>query len=143
MPPQRASGQPRRAAVPQVSAVAFGVGSVGGGGAGAGGRSDPDPDHWRGGWGDRLDRDVAAVVADVRDRKVAVAGARAGYGVVMRQDVAGPAADGAAATELRRRLRAGRPAHRPFFDRGPGYARLSGGAPHADVDMLGTRGDSR
>ena len=24
----------------------------------------------------------------------------------------------------------------PFFDRGPGYARLSGGAPYADVDLL-------
>ena len=24
----------------------------------------------------------------------------------------------------------------PFFDRGPGYARLSGGAEHADVDVV-------
>jgi hypothetical protein len=24
----------------------------------------------------------------------------------------------------------------PFFDRGPGYARLSGGRPFADVDLL-------
>ena len=36
---------------------------------------------------------------------------------------------------------AGRPAgartgDEPFFDRGPGYARLSGGATHADVDVL-------
>jgi hypothetical protein len=27
-------------------------------------------------------------------------------------------------------------APRPFFDRGPGYARLSGGRPYADVDVL-------
>jgi N-methylhydantoinase B len=33
--------------------------------------------------------------------------------------------------------RASRPAPTDvFFDRGPGYARLSGGADHADVDVL-------
>ena len=33
--------------------------------------------------------------------------------------------------------RAGRPApSEVFFDRGPGYARLSGGPAHADVDVL-------
>jgi hypothetical protein len=32
--------------------------------------------------------------------------------------------------------RAGRPGSgEAFFDRGPGYARLAGGAPHADVDV--------
>ena len=31
---------------------------------------------------------------------------------------------------------AARPADRPFFDRGPGYARLSGGTPHAQEDRL-------
>jgi len=89
-----------------------------------------------GGWGDPLDRDVAAVAADVRDGKVSVPGARDDYGVVISEDVAEPAADRAATAGLRRRMRAGRPADPPFFDRGPGYARLSGGAPYADVDML-------
>jgi N-methylhydantoinase B len=37
---------------------------------------------------------------------------------------------------LRERLRAERPAERPFFDRGPGYTRLANGATSADVDWL-------
>jgi N-methylhydantoinase B len=89
-----------------------------------------------GGWGDPLDRDVAAVVTDVRDGKVSVAGARDDYGVVLDKAVAEPAADRAATAELRRRMRAVRPANPPFFDRGPGYARLAGGAPYADVDVF-------
>lgn len=93
-----------------------------------------------GGWGDPLERDVAAVVADVRDGKVSVPGARDDYGVVINKDVAEPAADRAATAGLRRRMHAGRPADPPFFDRGPGYARLSGGAPYADVDMLARPG---
>jgi N-methylhydantoinase B len=88
-----------------------------------------------GGWGDPLDRDVAAVVTDVRDGKVSVAGAR-DYGVVLDKAVAEPAADRAATAELRRRMRAVRSANPPFFDRGPGYARLAGGAPYADVDVF-------
>jgi N-methylhydantoinase B len=41
------------------------------------------------------------------------------------------------ATERRRaELRSRRTGDQPFFDRGPGYARLSGGATHADVDVL-------
>jgi N-methylhydantoinase B len=127
-----------------------------------------------GGWGDPLDRDVAAVAADVRDGKVSVVGARDDYGVVINEGAAEPAArgaathgtvsadeaataDGAAAhgaathdgavsadeaatAELRRRMRERRPADPPFFDRGPGYARLSGGAPYAAVDMLASPG---
>jgi len=27
----------------------------------------------------------------------------------------------------------------PFFDRGPGYARLAGGAAYAEVDLLGSQ----
>jgi N-methylhydantoinase B len=48
--------------------------------------------------------------------------------------------DGASSDELRSRLRAAR-AERiarlgdPFFDRGPGYARLSGGRTFAAVDL--------
>ena len=89
-----------------------------------------------GGWGDPLDREVAAVVADVRDGKVSADGAREDYGVVIAQEAPAPAADAAATAELRRSMRAGRPANPPFFDRGAGYARLSGGAPFAEVDLL-------
>ncbi|MFL6137131.1 MAG: hydantoinase B/oxoprolinase family protein [Frankiaceae bacterium] len=88
-----------------------------------------------GGWGDPLDREVDAVVRDVRDGKVSVTGARDDYGVVVTVDRDDPRADAAATRELRERMRAERPAERPFFDRGPGYARLSGGRPCADVDM--------
>ncbi|HEU5159796.1 MAG TPA: hydantoinase B/oxoprolinase family protein [Streptosporangiaceae bacterium] len=97
-----------------------------------------------GGWGDPLDRDPAAVADDVRDGKVSVAGARDDYGVVLATEPAGPADAGDAAADptpdlaetarLRSRLRAARgPA--PFFDRGPGYPRLSGGRVHAPVDL--------
>jgi N-methylhydantoinase B len=89
-----------------------------------------------GGWGDPLDRRVEAVARDVRDGKVSVAGARDDYGVVLTGAPADPAVDVTATAELRARLRAARPAERPFFDRGPGYPRLSGGRPHADVDWL-------
>jgi N-methylhydantoinase B len=83
-----------------------------------------------GGWGDPLDRDPAAVACDVRDGKVSMAGARDDYGVVLT----GAEPDLAATAELRARLRADRgPA--PFFDRGPGYPRLSGGHPQALVDQ--------
>jgi len=47
----------------------------------------------------------------------------------------GTADDGATA-ELRAAMRAARPDVQPFFDRGPGYPRLSGGASYADVDLL-------
>ncbi len=89
-----------------------------------------------GGWGDPLDRDPAAVAADVRCGKVSPAAAAADYGVVL----AGPADDpvpAAGATRARRdRLAAARGARPPFFDRGPGYATLSGGRAAADVDWL-------
>jgi len=86
-----------------------------------------------GGWGDPLDRAVDAVVRDVGWGKVSVAGARRDYGVVLAED---GTADQAATADLRAELRAARPAERPFFDRGPGYARLSGGARYAEVDLL-------
>jgi N-methylhydantoinase B len=44
--------------------------------------------------------------------------------------------DDAATRALRNRLRAARPDRQAFFDRGPGYARLSGGQSTADVDWL-------
>jgi N-methylhydantoinase B len=40
-----------------------------------------------------------------------------------------------ASDRLREEMRAARP-DEPFFDRGPGYARLSGGAAAAEVDWL-------
>jgi N-methylhydantoinase B len=90
-----------------------------------------------GGWGDPLDRDADAVARDVRDGKVSAAAAEGDYGVVLLAGpVADPVADPAATAALRARLRGERPARRPFFDRGPGYRALSGGAPAADVDWL-------
>jgi N-methylhydantoinase B len=101
-----------------------------------------------GGWGDPLDRDPAAVAEDVRAGKVSPDGARDDYGIVLADgpdgpdDTAGAGPDGAselrpdfaATARLRDRLRRDRgPA--PFFDRGPGYPRLSGGHAHAPVDL--------
>ncbi len=90
-----------------------------------------------GGWGDPLTRPYDEVRRDVLWGKVSPDAARADYGVVVTgpsQD-AGPRVDEAASDALRAQLRAARGAQ-PFFDRGPGYARLSGGAAHADVDWL-------
>ena len=99
-----------------------------------------------GGWGDPLAREVADVVRDVRWGKVSVRGARDDYGVVLAYDDAAlPAAGGAevvvddaATVALRDAIRASRTGDEPFFDRGPGYARLSGGRAFADVDRLET-----
>ena len=89
-----------------------------------------------GGWGDPLERAVDDVVRDVRWGKVSVDGARADYGVVMTYDKTGPVLDGDATEALRRDLRAARTGQEPFFDRGPGYARLAGGQRFAEVDLL-------
>jgi N-methylhydantoinase B len=99
-----------------------------------------------GGWGDPLDRPYAEVEADLRSGKVSLAGAEADYGTVVTS--AGlPSAglpqwdltvDVAASDALRARLRAERDAAggTPFFDRGPGYARLSGGATSCEFDTV-------
>ena len=89
-----------------------------------------------GGWGDPLDRAVADVVRDVEWRKVSVAAARDDYGVVLTLDGATATVDHEATEARRTELRAARTGDEPFFDRGPGYARLSGGATYADVDVL-------
>jgi N-methylhydantoinase B len=89
-----------------------------------------------GGWGDPLARAVEDVVRDVRWRKVSVAGARDAYGVVLSYDDADVSVDAGATAQLREQLRARRTGDEPFFDRGPGYARLSGGRQHAEVDTL-------
>jgi N-methylhydantoinase B len=106
-----------------------------------------------GGWGDPLDRDPQAVLLDVVQGKVSRAAAERDYGVVVvvsrdptphpppvvgaPVEGGGPLAvvDGAATGALRARLRSER-SDRPFFDRGPGYATLAGGATHAAVDEL-------
>ncbi len=89
-----------------------------------------------GGWGDPLGREPALVVRDVAWGKVSREAAATDYGVVISGPPDEPAADAGATRALRDRLRAERPAAAPFFDRGPGYASLSGGALAAEVDWL-------
>lgn len=89
-----------------------------------------------GGWGDPLTRPVDEVLRDVRWRKVSIEGARRDYGVVLTGSVDDPIVDEAATGALRA-ARAGQPAgNEAFFDRGPGFARLSGGRTQPDVDFL-------
>jgi N-methylhydantoinase B len=85
-----------------------------------------------GGWGDPLTRPYGEVARDVAWGKVSVAGARDDYGVVM----AGDRVDEAASDAVRAALRRRRTGDEPFFDRGPGYARLCGGRPYAEVDHV-------
>jgi len=89
-----------------------------------------------GGWGDPLDRDVEMVVRDVLWAKVSRAAAAVAYGVVVAGPEGEPAIDVHATRALRERMRAERAQVRPFFDRGPGYARLSGGRAAAEVDWV-------
>jgi N-methylhydantoinase B len=95
-----------------------------------------------GGWGDPLQRDYDAVARDVAWRKVSVAAAATSYGVV----IVDGHVDREASDALRRELRASRPERsadeQPFFDRGPGYARLSGGAAFPDVDLIRHAGEA-
>jgi N-methylhydantoinase B len=88
-----------------------------------------------GGWGDPLERPYAEVLRDLRWGKVSRQGARDDYGVVVIGPEEDPVVDESASDRLREQRRAGR-GEQPFFDRGPGYALLSGGAPHAEVDWL-------
>ncbi|UER54230.1 hydantoinase B/oxoprolinase family protein [Kineosporiaceae bacterium SCSIO 59966] len=89
-----------------------------------------------GGWGDPLERPHEEVVRDVRWGKVSLDGARRDYGVVLTGTPEEPVLDAAATEALRQQLRGARPAERPFFDRGPGYARLAGGATAAELDWV-------
>jgi N-methylhydantoinase B len=93
-----------------------------------------------GGWGDPLDREPSAVLRDVRWGKVSPEAAVADYGVVITGTGPDRAVDGPGTDRLRAQRRADRPAERPFFDRGPGYARLSGGAVSSELDWTGERG---
>jgi N-methylhydantoinase B len=85
-----------------------------------------------GGWGDPLERPYDEVLRDVLWGKVSRDAARESYGVVLTD---APAVDREASDALRASRRAGR-GEQPFFDRGPGYATLAGGATSADVDWL-------
>ena len=89
-----------------------------------------------GGWGDPLERPVDEVLRDIRWGKVSLVGAREDYSVVVTGSVDEPVLDEAATESLRRHRRESRPTEQPFFDRGPGYARLSGGATSAAVDWI-------
>ena len=73
---------------------------------------------------------------DVRWGKVSRPAAAADYGVVLTGPADDPVADAEATRVLRASQRTARPAAQPFFDRGPGYAVLSGGLAAADVDWL-------
>jgi N-methylhydantoinase B len=88
-----------------------------------------------GGWGDPLDRATDAVLRDVREGKVSVAGARDDYGVVVHGPQQAPRLDAGATEALRAQRRAER-GEQPFFDRGPGYARLSGGRTSSELDWV-------
>ena len=99
-----------------------------------------------GGWGDPLERDPALVVRDVVWRKVSPEAALAAYGVVLTGSLDEPGQEPGREpgqrlghdAEATRAERAARPPRGPaFFDRGPGYASLAGGAAHADVDLVG------
>ena len=70
------------------------------------------------------------------------AGARTDYGVVLTGTVgAGDLGFDAEATDaLRTELAGARPEERPFFDRGPGYLRLAGGAGEAPAPGGGEPG---
>ncbi|MFE3201844.1 hydantoinase B/oxoprolinase family protein [Embleya sp. NPDC055664] len=89
-----------------------------------------------GGWGDPLDRKTESVLRDVQWGKVSRAAAADDYGVVLTGEGDELAVDEAATEALRESIRTARPEVEPFFDRGPGYALLSGGQAYAAVDML-------
>ena len=89
-----------------------------------------------GGWGDPLERPAQEVVRDVRWGKVSVEGAQVDYGVVVMIDAGKVVLDLPASSSLRAELRSRRTGDEPFFDRGPGYARLAEGATYAAVDLL-------
>jgi N-methylhydantoinase B len=88
-----------------------------------------------GGWGQPLDRPYEEVERDIRWRKVSFEGARRDYGAVFTGTEDEPVLDQQASDDLRAKMRAELEAEpQPFFHRGPGYERLSGGASAAEVD---------
>jgi N-methylhydantoinase B len=89
-----------------------------------------------GGWGDPLDRPYDEVARDVLWGKVSVSSAEADYGAVVTGTPDAPVVDVTASDVLREKMRVERRGDEPFFDRGPGYASLSGGAAAPEVDWL-------
>jgi N-methylhydantoinase B len=87
-----------------------------------------------GGWGDPLERDPDLVALDVLQQKVTRARAESDFGVVLPDEGEDVIVDWAATNALRDDLRSER-GELPFFERGPGYKRLSG-RDHAEVDRL-------
>ncbi len=85
-----------------------------------------------GGWGDPLTRPYDEVLRDLRWGKVSVVGALQDYGVVVTGTPDEPVLDETASD--RERAQRATTGDQPFFDRGPGYATLSGGATSAAVD---------
>jgi N-methylhydantoinase B len=89
-----------------------------------------------GGWGDPLERPYEELERDIRWGKVSLQGAIRDYGAVFLGSQDAPVLDPAASDAERARRRAERiSAPQPFFDRGPGYARLAG-RPAAEVDWV-------
>ncbi len=89
-----------------------------------------------GGWGDPLDRPTADVLRDVVWGKVSRDRARDDYGVVITGRGGEDRVEQLETDDLRTAMRAAVGPDQPFFDRGPGYLRLSGGAPYAEVDVV-------
>ena len=90
-----------------------------------------------GGWGDPLERPYDEVERDLRWGKVSFAGRPGATTASSRAATKDePVIDATASDALRAELRAARTGDEPFFDRGPGYATLSGGATAAEVDFV-------
>jgi N-methylhydantoinase B len=87
-----------------------------------------------GGWGDPLERDPDLVALDVMQGKVTRVHAESDYAVMLADEGEDVVVDRAATTALRDELRRER-GELPFFERGPGYKRLSG-RDRAEVDRL-------
>jgi len=90
-----------------------------------------------GGWGDPLTRPVGEVLRDARWGKVSIDGAAGDYGVVLAGSAPDPTVDVDATRAMRADMAAELTGDQPFFDRGPGYARPSGGRRAADLDWPG------
>ena len=90
-----------------------------------------------GGWGEPLERDPELVVRDVVWRKVSPQAALGEYGVVLTGSLEDDSLSyDADATKAHREERLEGREEEAFFDRGPGYASLSGGRDSAEVDWL-------
>ncbi|MEO9199177.1 MAG: hydantoinase B/oxoprolinase family protein [Antricoccus sp.] len=90
-----------------------------------------------GGWGNPLDRDPNLVLRDIKWGKVSAVGAAESYGVIVRGDGMQATVDVEATAALREEMQRQRSSSaEPFFDRGPGYATLSGGRQFAEVDSI-------